>query len=98
MANTYTKIHIQVVFAVKNRMSLINKKQEEHHKMSFIFVFRRDEVAASRLGKALLCGVSLFFAVRLVAGVVFWNGNPVITGVLALCILLYLVPSIMKER
>ena len=29
MANTYTQIHIQTVFAVKDRMSLINKRWKE---------------------------------------------------------------------
>ena len=29
MANTYTQIHIQAVFAVQNRISLINEKWEE---------------------------------------------------------------------
>ena len=29
MANSYTQIHIHAVFAVQNRMSLINKKWED---------------------------------------------------------------------
>jgi hypothetical protein len=66
--------------------------------LGVIFVFLRNEVAASRLGRALLCAAALFFAVRLVAGGIFRHGNLVITGVLALCILLYLAPALMKEK
>jgi hypothetical protein len=36
MGNTYTQIHIHAVFAVQNRLSLIQKQweeeQEDHHK------------------------------------------------------------------
>jgi hypothetical protein len=59
----------------------------------------RREVATTRLGRALLLVIALFLAVRTVAGGFFpTDGNLLITGVLTLCVLLYLIPAVMKEE
>jgi hypothetical protein len=46
----------------------------------------------------LLLAAALYFAVRCAAGGYFNHGNALISAVLTLCVLLYLVPALMKNN
>ena len=50
MANTYTQIHIHAVFAVQNRMSLINKSWQERLYKYIIAVIQKQEHKVLSIG------------------------------------------------
>jgi len=64
----------------------------------FIMLFYRKEILTSALGKALLISFALFWLARLVGEFAFPGSSIVLGIILLLCVLIYLVPVIIKNN
>ena len=63
---------------------------------AYIFIFNRNEVIDSRLGKILLVISGFFYFMRLVMEFVFPEGSLVFGFILLLCGSIYVIPAFIK--
>ena len=64
----------------------------------FTMLFYRREILNSALGKALLIVFALFWLARLIGEIAFPGGSIVLGVILFLCVLIYLIPTIITKK
>ena len=66
--------------------------------LGIVFIVFRHEIISSRLGKAILLSMVLFYSARFVADFIFSTTSVFLSALLLLCIILNLIPAIDFKR
>jgi hypothetical protein len=64
--------------------------------MGFVLLYFRTEVVFSSLGNAILIILALFYFIRLIMELVFPGRSIVFGFILLICVLIYLIPALIK--